>query len=113
MELIKFNSLAIFAIAIILSCTSVFAVEQYSNENLYIELNERRDATDADRQLSEALRSTLLADSKLVGVLSIRHYQGKVAISGSVTSVGMIYRIVELTKDLPGVHSVNVTNLDT
>lgn len=113
MKLFKINSLVMFVIAIMLSCTSVFAADQYSNKNLYIELSEPRDATETDRQLSEALRTTLLADSKLVGVLNIRHYQGKVAISGSVTSVGMIYRVVELTKDLPGVRSVNVRNLDT
>jgi osmotically-inducible protein OsmY len=109
----KFNTLAVIATAIILSCSSVFAAEHVPNENLYIELLDRQDASEADRQLSAELRSTLLADSKIVGVLNIRHYHGKVAISGTVTSVGMIYRVFELAKNVPGVRSVDVTHLDT
>lgn len=67
-----------------------------------------------DLRISQAVQARLIEDAKVIPTmpLHVSTYQGRVAISGEVESVPMIYRTVELARAIPGVQTVNVDDLD-
>lgn len=113
MSFTKTTSLALTCATLLLSSSFVFAGQQKPDVELSIALAEQPSGSALDSELTNVLLATLQADTKIKGVLHVSSRSGAVAVSGTVTSVAMIYRVVELVRDLPGVNSVDVTKLDT
>lgn len=68
--------------------------------------------TDQDRELSERVMESLRADDKLRGRIAVSVLNGQVLLSGTVDSVPMIYRAVEVSRRVSGSNRVNADRLE-
>lgn len=109
----NYQSMAVLAVAMLFSTSVVFASSRYDNTTQFAVPAQQTVVTEQDRQLSELIIATLQADAKLAGLMELSNRNGAIVVSGKVASVAMIYRVVELTRNLPGVRSVDVSKLDT
>lgn len=68
--------------------------------------------SEADLALTEAAVERLRTDAQIQGSISVSALDGVIMLQGGVRSVPMIYRAVELLRDLEAVREVNVDGLD-
>ena len=68
--------------------------------------------TDQDREISERVMESLRADDKLRGRIAVSVLNGQVLLSGTVDSVPMIYRAVEVSRRVTGNSRVNADRLE-
>ncbi|MEX1668941.1 BON domain-containing protein [Zhongshania guokunii] len=99
--------------AMLLNSHIVFAAGAEAKKTLFVVQDSQFSVTGSDEQLSQSVIQQLQSDAKLAGYVQVSNRNGAISISGTVASVSMIYRIVEITKDLPGVQRVDVSQLDT
>lgn len=72
------------------------------------------DHTTADRAVTQQVADVLSSDSWLSGTrIVVTTRDGVVSLWGAVDTAPMIYRAVELTREVPGVKSINTRDLDT
>jgi osmotically-inducible protein OsmY len=68
--------------------------------------------SEADRKLAAEVVQTLQQDHRIKGRIEVSAFNGQVALAGTVDTVPMIYRAVELADRNPAVREISVDRLE-
>jgi osmotically-inducible protein OsmY len=66
----------------------------------------------ADQQLNNDAIERLRADDKIRGDIAVTTQRGQISLRGTVEEVAMIYRSVEILRDMEGVKQIDVSLLN-
>jgi osmotically-inducible protein OsmY len=113
--IMKLKQITTAAAIVMLSSSLALAGQTYDEKAIYVQPANSYTSTysRADQQLVNELISKLESDNKLSGQLEVAGRNGNISISGRVSDVTMIYRVVEIVKRNSGVKNVDVRQLDT
>jgi len=113
MKYFSLKAIAVIFTAMLMNSHLALAASTNSKANLFVVQDSRFAVAEHDALLSKVVIDQLQTDDKLTGYIQVSNRNGAISISGKVDSVSMIFRIFEITKDLPGVEKVDVSQLDT
>lgn len=102
-------------VKMMLAATLLFfgvAAQASSNDLMVAEATGPFTSSPAEQALTQKAIETLQADDKLKGVITVESHGDTVNLAGTVHSVAMIYRSVEVLRD-NGVDKVDVGRLET
>lgn len=88
------------------------AVQANSGDLMVAEATGPFTSSPAEQALTQKAIETLQADEKLKGVITVETHGNTVNLAGTVHSVAMIYRSVEVLRD-NGVDNVDVNRLES
>lgn len=64
-----------------------------------------------DSEITERVTAAIAADPRIKGTIDVSTVDGVVRLVGNVRSVGMIYRVIEITEGVNGVRGVDENRL--